>query len=149
MPATQAKKDFFRICRMPGVKMIGFAPSGKELFVATEHVYLRKDAKDELRDIGEFIISICRVPSSKFHFENLTPLKTLDSRGSVGRYHHPHIPPSGNICLQGGELEIKMAIAEGDMPTVVQLLWIALNSLGPGIPFLSASIENWPLKKDA
>ena len=144
-PSKQAAQDFYTLIRSPGVQMIGFAANGHELLIATHRVYLRGVQPVVWRDIGEFIIHVRRKPRLLITFENVAPLVTKIQNGNVTMFiniHHPHIPHDGHICMPNGMIELQTSVTEGDMPTAMEIMWLALNSVSP---VHRLGLAQWPI----
>ena len=138
--------DFVQLVRNPQLQCVAINFAAGELLLGT-HLVRLQDNNKMWRKIGEFIITL-NVEKKEYTFQNLTPLTGMEDTGmeqfGTGLYHHPHISEYGAICMTDGAVQIKTAIADGNLLEACRILLAAVFSANPG-QYPSATVEKWPL----
>lgn len=156
--------DLRELIKHPRIRRIAFlsgsvdsdehAPDIDWLILGTTHVQIYHNRARY--NIGEFLLYIARKNSAGANYpqvlaENVTQLGSPlggaqyrpDDEKRVRRYAHPHV--GGNpaqFCMNGDSAALNEALAEGDLPTVFEILDAALHSTGPGNAY--CDVWNWP-----
>ena len=131
---AQGLDQFDLFNKLPFVQQIGVDMANQRVVVGTTCAFLRKTKDEPWRIIGEFIVTMKKMPAD-FQCFNIT--KTIDG------YHHPHVNDSGIMCINNRQ-EIQLLLADGDYLEAFKIIWAALNTTN-GAPYSVASADKWPV----